>query len=317
MLRREVFETFRDFSRSTKWAISAMLLLGVAVLAFGVTADLCEAPWLKRYTYLPNIAAGFTGFLIGVPFALVVFSTLAGQREDKAASDRVQELSRIAWNQFRDAVFDLCGEQRMDAMESIAKAVKGYHDQTLKGFQNHESNAEKTSEDYGYLQDFIKQQIKAWQEPFAQMMRAVGTSQDLGMSWYALLRDWNTLDQYVRLQRLERGLPWFCRSLDSILQQKMNGAHPMQPFFDKHEGPKPEYDWRVDSMWSAFNSLYHYLDLTEGEFLRRKLLTSKHFPSVPVKGYTEAVEETAKNMRQLLYVVEEIDRSDWLASLPI
>jgi hypothetical protein len=199
-------------------------------------------------------------------------------------------------------------------MESLAKTIQGYHDQTLKGFENYEGNAEKTTEDYRHLQAFITYQIKQWQEPFAQMMRAVGTSQDLGMSWYAVLRDWNTLNQYVRLQRLERGLPWFNRDRDSFLQQRMNPeAHPMNPFFEKHEGPTPEYnDWRHYSMWAAFNSLYLFIDLPEEEILRQKVLCSSHFPNKPVEGYLEAVEKSAMNMRQLLYAVQSIDRDDWL-----
>jgi hypothetical protein len=312
------WDTFNDFKRSTRVLFLVSLLLGIVVLAAGLIVDGCTE-WLNGLNYVPNIWAGFTGFLIGAPFALIVLATFTVEREETAASDRVQNLTMIAWNQFRDAIGDLCSQERMDTMESIAKTVQGYHNQTLKGFENYENNAEKTAEDYRHLQEFIAYEIRQWGEPFAQMMRAVGTSHDLGMSWYAALRDWNTLDQYVRLQRLERGLPWFNRRLDSFLQQRMNpAAHPMQPFFDKHEGPAPKYnDWRHKSMWAAYNSLDQFVDLPEEQFTTQKVLCGPYFPSEPVGGYLQAVEETALNMRQLLLAVQEIDRAEWLVRLPL
>ncbi|OBF25452.1 hypothetical protein A5725_00010 [Mycobacterium kubicae] len=292
----------------------AMILLGVATFCFGTYADLRHTEWLKSYSYLPNVLAGFTGFLIGVPVALVGLSTITGLREEKAASDRVQELTRLAWKQFRDGVNDFCSESRIDTMQSIAQSVQKHHDETFECFENYRNLAGKPTQDYQNLQTSIKNQIKPWQEPFAQMMRAVGTRQDLGMNWYAVLRDWNTVDQYVRLQRLERGLPWFNRITDSLLQQRMNPeTHPMQPFFDKHEGPSSETnETRPHSMWGAFKSLYRFVDVPEEAFDKQMALNSGYFPDRPVDGYGEAIYKTAMNMRQIRMAVERIDRDDWL-----
>jgi hypothetical protein len=304
-----------NYSVPVRRVFLGMVALGFASLVFGWKTDVSTGDWSTSLGFLTNIWAGFTGFLIGVPVALVVLSTVTRQSEDKAASDRVQNLTRVAWNQFRDAVEDLCSENRTTTMESIAKTIKAYHDQTFKGFENYESS-NKTTQDYAGLQAFIKQQIRQWQDPFAQMMRGVGTSQDLGMVWYAILRDWNTLDQYVRLQRLERDLkpPWFDRILDSQLQERMKpDAHPMNPLFEKHEGPRAEYnDWRQYSMWAAFNSLYQFVDLPHDHYAERKVLCTSYFPNNPVEGYLEAVEKASLNMRQLLIAVEQIDQGDWL-----
>lgn len=292
---------------------SAMILLGVAVFCFGTYADFCTE-WLRSYSYLPNILAGFTGFLIGVPVALVGLSTITGQREEKAATDRVQDLTWLAWTQFRDALSDFCSEKRIEAMQSIARNVQKYHDQTFKRFEEYRALPVKSIHDYQSLQTFVKHQIKPWQEPFAQMMRAVGTSQDLSMSWYAVIRDWNTLDQYVRLQRLERGLPWFERSTDSLLQQRLNpNTHPMQEFFDKHEGPSSETnEWRPTSMWGAFNSLYRFIDIPQEEFDNQRASFTIYFPNRPIGGYGEAIYKTGMRMRQLRTAVDHIDRDDWL-----
>lgn len=309
-----VIKSFFSYSPWVQRILIGMVVIGLASLVVGLKTDVSQSDWSQSLGFVTNIWAGFTGFLIGVPVALVVLSTITAQREETAATDRVHTLSRLAWEQFRDAIYEMFSESRIDALESIARTVQGFHDQTLKGFENYE-HGEKTTEDYTNLKAFIDHQIKTWQQPFVQMMHEIGTSQDLGMNWYAALRDWNTLDQYVRLQRLERGLEWFGRNLDSLLQQRMNpNVHPMQPFFDIHEGPTPKYpDWKGNSMWAAFNALYHYLDIeTEEEFRAELSLWDRYFPGTPVKGYAEAIGETALNMRQILYVVQEIDRSDWL-----
>jgi hypothetical protein len=89
-------------------------------------------------------------------------------------------------------------------------------------------------------------------------------------------------------------------------------THPMQPFFDKHEGKKPEYEWRVQSMWAALSTLAMYADLSAEQLSMRTVLTAKYFPSAPVSGYMNAVRETTMNMHQLLSTVQMIDGSDWL-----
>jgi hypothetical protein len=63
-----VIDTFRDFQCFTKVLIWISLALGVAVFAVCLVADLSGAEWMKTHVYIPNILAGFTGFLIGVPF---------------------------------------------------------------------------------------------------------------------------------------------------------------------------------------------------------------------------------------------------------
>ena len=102
-----ILDAFRNFGRSTKLLVWAMLALGVALFVVCLIADLTGAEWMKTYAYIPNILAGLTGFLIGVPFALIVLASLATQRDEKSASDRVEVVSQIAWNQFRDAITTL------------------------------------------------------------------------------------------------------------------------------------------------------------------------------------------------------------------
>ncbi|MGV0715901.1 hypothetical protein ABQE93_10890 [Mycolicibacterium sp. XJ662] len=66
-----IFDVFRNFGLSTKILVWAMLALGVTLLLVCLAADLTRAEWIDSYSYIPNVLAGLTGLLIGVPFALV------------------------------------------------------------------------------------------------------------------------------------------------------------------------------------------------------------------------------------------------------
>ena len=244
-----------------------MVALGVASLAVGLKTDVSSSDWSQSLGFLTNVWAGFTGFLIGVPVALVVLSTVTRQSEDKAASDRVENLTRIAWNQFRDAVYDLCSEQRCNEIGEKAQHLRALHNQTFTGFKNYRTDPDRSEESYTHMLDFIEWQINLWNTAFEDITIHMGHSISLQMKWFAILRDWNTLDQYVRLQRLERGMGWFDRDHDSVLQQAMHpDKHPLREFLLIHEGPNPiSHDWQHLSMWAAFNSVHDLLESAGGK----------------------------------------------------
>lgn len=54
------------------------------------------------------------GFLIGVPVALVLLTTLANEREDK----QLERLSYAAWDDFAERVKIFCSDSRIEALES-------------------------------------------------------------------------------------------------------------------------------------------------------------------------------------------------------
>ncbi|RDH78859.1 hypothetical protein DVS77_09640 [Mycolicibacterium moriokaense] len=209
-------------------------------------------------------------------------------------------------------------------METIANAIQGYHDEALKAFEDYESR-ENSADDpiaqmkvFSELQSSIHRQIKGLKEQFKQMMQEVGEPELLGRSWVGILRDWNTLDQYVRLQRLERDLQplWFNRDLDEYLQQRLNlDTHPMSPFFAKHYGTATDTvgSLRVESMRQVLDSLSDFAKVPLDQFPTRKVLSTKYFPNQPFEGYIEAVRVAAANMRDMLITVQQIESDEWLA----
>src|SRR4051812_36351925 len=83
-----IVQTFRGFSLTTRIAFGMMLAGGLIMgaslwltdIGIGFTQPQLlthfDGEWLRRHAYIPNILAGFTGFLIGVPIAAVVLDTV-------------------------------------------------------------------------------------------------------------------------------------------------------------------------------------------------------------------------------------------------
>ncbi|OFJ53517.1 hypothetical protein [Mycolicibacterium grossiae] len=294
-----------------------MLGFGLMLFAVCLQADLTGAKWMETYAYIPNILAGLTGFLIGVPFALVVLATLASERDDKAAADRVNAVSQIAWNQFRDAITTLCGPQRIDAMRTCSERIQAVHDETWQGINRY--GTELTPDEFQELIAFVQGQSSVWSDALQDMMRQVGEASDLRLQWLAAVRDWNTLDQYVRLQRLERGLPWFHRELDSLLQERMvSDKHPMRRFFEMHDGDYGHEPGQPDDMGSAWRRVNDLgqLGYSQDTFNQVRLQSGAHFPTTRVEGYLYTATDVGHHMGMLYAFVRQIDRSGWPAVAP-
>ena len=294
-----------------------MLALGVALFVVCLIADLTGAEWMKTYAYIPNILAGLTGFLIGVPFALIVLASLATQRDEKSASDRVEVVSQIAWNQFRDAITTLCSPERIQALERGAAPIQEIHDLTWQGFNTDIQNL--PPEEFQELVAFAERQSDAWGKAIQTLMSDVGAESDLTLQWFAAVRDWNTLDQYVRLQRLERGLPWFHRELDALLQERMIAdRHPMRRFFNLHDGDYGHEPGEPDDMVSAFDkvSTLSRLGYSQDAFERVARESLSHFPTTRVNAYLTTVADVAHHMGLLYAFVQQIDRSGWPVIAP-
>jgi len=329
------WDTFRDFRPWTRRTLVASFLLGVFLLiAFWLT-DLVfnltlggwdpkpewlrhfNYEWFQNHAYISNIYAGFTSFLIGVPVAAVVLATFTIEREDQAALEKVNRLSEVAWREYRDAIEEYCGEQQIEKFEAAVKAMLDIHDETFKQFGNYR-DAPRTHRDYSDQIAFLAEQIPRWSAALTDLSHRVGLETTLRLKWYALRDDWTTLHQYVRLQRLDRGLRWMDRDVNSYLQLRMSSEeHPFVGFMRIHEGPY-RHNIVSDSMASAVENLEQLVKLDNSAFdvvVVHKI--ENYFPRFIVLDYKEEAAKAVEALRGLRSAVEQVETANWPANAKV
>jgi hypothetical protein len=157
------WETFNGFNRSTRVVLIASLVLGAAALAVGVILDETKPIWLYGLNYIPNIWAGLTGFLIGAPFALVVLATFTVQREERTAQDKVNRLSQLAWEKFRNSVYELCTDERIRGLHDHAYSVDYQHNQIYKQYRGYINTARTYVPEKGQYRGITPQEAVEFQ----------------------------------------------------------------------------------------------------------------------------------------------------------
>ncbi|MGL5441455.1 MAG: hypothetical protein ACRDDJ_03185, partial [[Mycobacterium] stephanolepidis] len=178
-----LWDTFKDFTWLTRIFLISSLLFGFAMLAYLWATDAnidvrlgsydlqrpawllpYNTEWLNGHAYIPNILAGATGFLIGAPFALIVLATFTVQREERAALDRVNKLSALAWNKFRDSVLDLCSHDRTYiGLQSDAHYARELHNQIYREYQSRIGKAQTRIPDGDGFQGATDDEIAEFQ----------------------------------------------------------------------------------------------------------------------------------------------------------
>ena len=125
-------KTYRIFKPFNRFLIIFSLIAGFLVLITCWYIDLGNSKWWHGHAYILNIWAGFTGFLIGAPVAAVILASFTVQREERSALTRVNELSRLAWEEFRTAVHKFASNDRLDALTNGVGDVQRIHDEIVR-----------------------------------------------------------------------------------------------------------------------------------------------------------------------------------------
>jgi hypothetical protein len=265
-----------------------------------------DAEWPHTHAYIPNVLAGFTGFLIGAPVAAVVLAAFTIQREQEAAIKQANVLSQFAWYTFRDSAYKFCSFQRIYALQEWASGVEQAHNEAFTAIDDCIQSVRTPG---GRLRDFLDQTeaIARTARPFGLLVRkvadAVGDSYAARDEWSTITGAWNILDQYVRVQRLELDLEWFDPVVDSSIRTWMSRPiNPLQQLIDLHGfsfDNVSSSNTMVDAAARAAVHLDHPL-----EFAR----TSDGFGDRRVDGYelrrTDAV-QFLLDLRKLISIVED------------
>jgi hypothetical protein len=293
-----------------------------------------DTEWLHSHAYIPNILAGATGFLIGAPFALVVLATFTVQREERSALQRVNNLSALAWDKFRDSIYDFCSDERASqGLSSDAYFVEYVHNQIYDKYQHYIKLANtlipdenryrgNTDAEIAELQAYLKERSAVMQQMIYDGFKTIGTQYWLQIKWSIIRTNWNTLNQYVRLQRLERNLLWFKDELDAEFMNRLSDQHhPLTDFMTLHGLDQSK---STASMEAALAVVRRDVALPLEE-LAKKMLAGYtgggsqlmhpqyyyEFGRYKVQGHREAAQKASQFLFDLRRVVNDVEREGW------
>jgi len=325
-------KTFTNFTRPTRIALIVMLGAGWVVFFLCRRVDLSNSTWWHRQSYMPNIWAAFTVFLIGAPVALIILDTFTGEREEKAALDRVNSLSKLAWDEYKNDVYKFCTPERMAALKDDVHAVQQIHDGMLKAVSDytlrdgqsrfrrpddgHPTIFGASDEEYNALMEYAQVEIAWWQGLLDRVHTVIPPSAALQIEWSAVLTSWSTLDQYIRLQRMERQLRWFDRDIDSELHEHMSAqSHPLKQFSNISDS---DFTSSLHNMTTALDALRNFTELSKQEIDWKFYLsegnpsaTPNEFPWLVGTGYLYAAETGFNSLHALRTLVERIEAKNW------
>jgi hypothetical protein len=154
-------------------------------------------------------------------------------------------------------------------------------------------------------------------------LETLGAQYQLQIRWSIIRTNWNTLNQYVRLQRLERSLPWFKDELDAQFMDRLSDRqHPLTTFMRLHT---LETDASTASMSAALAMIKRDIDRPVDE-LRAKLMAGytaygssqivggqymSEFGFGKVAGHQEASHDAQEALIALRRVVDDVEKDRW------
>jgi hypothetical protein len=199
------------------------------------------AEWLRNHAYIPNILAGITGFLVGVPIALVVLETVIGKREDKVEVDKAKRVSAAAWHDFHSAVTEFANADRRHALLNDAHInVYPIYEEIfnrLRAYRGDEPFVAPTQEQYDELIEYLKAREVKFKAEIDSVTTKVGEIDALQKSWSRVLSTWSVLNTYVRSRRIELDRPWFNDDSNSTLVSALaTTENPLSDFSHVHSG---------------------------------------------------------------------------------
>lgn len=324
------WKTFTDFKRSTQVLLVGFLVVGFVALGVGIYFDATRPTWLNGLNFVPNVWASITGFLIGAPFALVVLATFTVQREERAAKERVENLSNLAWQEFRDSGLKFASTERIETIRNNGARTYALYLAVFQAFQTYLKSArperrmiDRTSE-YGTGtfqetfwvttdEDFnsFKREIGHYLEEWSQNIGAVMAQTDereLQLMWSEIQSNWATLDQFVRLQRLEQKLNWFDSYVNADMKNQLSSTSNLLASFARANS--------VD-MRTALQITLEYNDLpkdaVDGKFLTGSS-NNVGFPWMDRLRYSEEFGKAIEDLLNFRRVIEYVNGSDWLKS---
>ncbi|WP_131589995.1 hypothetical protein [Mycolicibacterium cosmeticum] len=274
--------------------------------------------WLRDHAYVPNILAGFTGFLVGVPVALVVLQSIIGRREDNVELAKAKRVSAAAWTEFRSAALEYASSTRRNALlnEAPTDVYPLYEEifNRLKAYRGDKPFAPQTQEEYDALIAFLKDKEPKFRNAIDSVTRKVGNIDELLKLWSRVLSTWSVVNVYVRSRRLEFGLPWFSDDENSLLVSTLSTSEsPLSDFSHVHNGfgHRPPVSMDMTHTW-----LRSYLAWDKDKVDRTLQSDDQAFGHKGVSEYRERAQEAGSFLNRLQSAIKKIDEQGWPDSSP-
>lgn len=272
------------------------------------------AEWLRNHAYIPNILAGFTGFLVGVPIALVVLETVTGTREDKVEVDKAKRVSAAAWHDFRSAAMEFANADRRHALLNDApiNIYPIYEEilEQLRAYRGEEPFVAPTREQYDSLMTYLKDKEVKFKSEIDSVTRKVGDIDELLKSWSRVLSTWSVLNTYVRSRRIELDRPWFNDDSNSTLVSSLaTTANPLSDFSHVHSGfgLEPPASMTMAHSWVRSYILWADKDKLDGVLQSDR----KVFGIEGVDRYREQAQQAGLFLTGLSATIKLIDDEGW------
>lgn len=339
-----VVKTYRNFGRLTQTILALSLALGIFVFFVLWAADVgyqlrigtyhvptylqfdwLRPEWQHSHAYIPNILAGLTSFLIGVPIALTVLDTFTGQREETEALKRVNEMSELAWGNFLTAYRAFYTPERLNSLTNGAVEANAHHNTAFNyavSFINlmrlgHVGDVmnEKPVRTIADAHREIKECYEAFNDAVDPITVALVNRDTIETQWSAVTGAWQTLDQFIRLQRLGQRLEWFIPN-DPVVDAEMRkllsrSPNPLAEFAEIH-GHSANTPGAARTMVNTVNTVKNYGSWSEAEL--RKYLSAdnpQYFGYSFVAYYGNRAQEASIFLTSLNDCVTSVIESGW------
>lgn len=324
--RWNVVDTYLGFNVTTRIIFAVMLFAGAVLcvslwltdVGIGFTRPHWvthhSAEWLHAHAYIPNILANLTGFLVGVPVALVALETVIAKRENNVEIVKAKRVSAAAWRDFHSAVSEFASADRRhallnDAPINVFPIYKEIFDR-LRAYRGEEPFATRTQEQYDSLMAYLKAKEPKFKTEIDSVTTKVGNIDELLKSWSRVLSTWSVVNTYVPSRRIELDLRWFNDDSNSSLVSALATAdNPLSAFSNVHNGFGLE---PPGSMEMARNWVHSYVLWGDKDKLDRTLQSGrKVFGIEGVDNYRECAQQAGLFLTGLDATIKRIDEEGW------
>jgi hypothetical protein len=305
--------TWADTPTFARRLLIILPVLGLATAILGILGDTLH--WWEGWGFSINLLTSIVGFCIGAPVALIVLSAITGGREQRQQVNRTATLTKAAWDDFAGAVDAFCSDEVQNALDSVCQKVYDEYSWMVRNVQLFKARTPIQPEPLQPI-DFetLQRTIEAWVLRIRPLMRelkeTLGSEKQLQVKWAHILGKWRILDEYVRVQRLQDGLPWFGGDVDAqILTSLAPAINPIKPlaelFFSSSFMPL-----EIKSVTDGVVTLERWPTNTE-EHVRLVLDRRGWFMSDPPGRFGSAAMEALNEVRQLREAIDTVRAEGW------